>query len=93
MRDNSVPHKIAAALLLFLLILAVIYAALRLGFHVKWKSALAACREARMARVEQVEPKVFGGALGLAFDVTSWPVYAWANIHPFGTPFVTPCDH
>ena len=86
-------RKTATRLLLILLILAVIYAGLGLGFHINWKSALGACREAQIARGEFVEPEVFGGILGLAFDVTAWPVYAWANMHHFGTPFATPCEH
>ncbi|MGQ9586318.1 MAG: hypothetical protein ACUVXG_13085 [Anaerolineae bacterium] len=76
-----------------LLILALIYLGLGLGFHVTWKSALDACREARMARSEFVEPEVFWGPLGLFFDVTWWPVYAWANVYHDGTPFATPCTH
>ena len=75
------------------LILALVYLALGLGFHLTWKSALEACREARVAQGEFVEPEVFGNALGLAFDVTFWPVYARANIHHDGTPFATPCTH
>jgi len=75
------------------LILALVYLGLGLGFHFGWKSALAACREARMARGEFVEPEVFGGFIGLAFDVAYWPVYAAANIHLDGTPFATPCTH
>ncbi len=74
-----------------LLILVCVYIALGLAFHVAWKRAQDACREARLARGEFVEPEVFGGVLGLAFDVTWWPVYAWANIYHFGTPFATPC--
>ncbi len=31
--------------------------------------------------------------LGLLFNMTNWPVYAWANIYHFGTPFATPCSH
>jgi hypothetical protein len=75
------------------LILALVYLALGLGFHFTWKCALEACREARIARGEFVEPEVFGNALGLAFDVTFWPVYAAANIYHDGTPFATPCTH
>jgi hypothetical protein len=75
------------------LILAVVYLGLGLGFHLGWKSAQDACREVRSARGEFVEPEVLGGALGLAFDVTYWPVYAWANVRLDGTPFATPCTH
>ena len=76
-----------------LLLLLAIYLALGLGFHVQWKRALAACREARRARGEFVEPEVLGGVIGLAFDVTFWPVYLQANIYHDGTPFATPCTH
>jgi len=82
-------RKIASVLL----IIALVYLGLGLGFHLGWKSAQEACREARIAQGEFVEPEVFGGALGLAFDVTYWPVYAAANIHHDGTPFATPCTH
>ena len=87
-RDSTVRKATLA-----LLVLALAYLSLGLGFHVRWKGAQEACREARQARGEFVEPEVFGGALGLAFDVTWWPVYAWANVYHFGTPFATPCDH
>ena len=86
-------RRVASRILVVLLVLVAAYLALGLGFHLKWKSALAACREARMARGEFVEPEVFGNALGLAFDVTFWPVYARANIYHDGTPFATPCTH
>lgn len=76
-----------------LLVLALVYLGLGLGFHLKWKSALAACREAQRVQGQFVEPEVFGGVVSLAFDVTFWPVYAWANIYHFGTPFSTPCTH
>ena len=94
-RGNSIHSmsKIVSRLLLVLLIVTLIYAALGVGFHVRWKSELAECREAQMASGEFVEPEVFGGALGLAFDVAFWPVYTWANIYHDGTPFATPCTH
>jgi hypothetical protein len=76
-----------------LLLVALVYLGLGLGFHLKWKGALAACREARMAQGEFVEPEVFGNVLGLAFDVTMWPVYARWNLYHDGTPFATPCTH
>lgn len=60
---------------------------LRLVWPSTWPgSAQDACREARLARGEFVEPEVFPGPLGLFFDVTWWPVYAWANVYHF-TPF------
>jgi hypothetical protein len=46
-----------------------------------------------MAQGEFAEPEVLGNALGLAFDVTWWPVYAAANIYHDGTPFATLCTH
>lgn len=82
-------QKISLTLLMSL----VIYLTIGLAFHFKWESDVSACREARIARGEVVDPEVFGGALGLAFDVAYWPVYAWANIYHFGTPFATPCTH
>jgi len=86
-------RKIASRILLVLLVLILVYLGLGLGFHLNWKSALTACREAQMARGEFVEPEVFWAPLALAFDVTFWPVYAWANIYHDGTPFATPCTH
>ena len=80
-------------ILLALLAFVIVYVGIGLVFHFKWKSALAACREMRTARGEFVEPEVFGGVLGLFFDVTNWPVYAWANNYHSGTPFATPCNH
>lgn len=79
---------------LIALILLLIYAAFGVGFHIKWKAAQTACREAMLARGEFVEPhEVFDGLIGLAFTVTYWPVYATANIYLDGTPFATPCTH
>jgi hypothetical protein len=75
------------------LTLSLIYLGVGLGFHFQWKNAQDACREARLARGEYVEPEVFWAPLALAFDVTFWPVYAWANIYHDGTPFATPCTH
>ena len=76
-----------------LLVFVLVYLGLGLGFHIKWNSALDACREARMAQGEFVEPEVFGNALGAIFDLTYWPVYSWANIYHFGNPFATLCSH
>ncbi len=75
------------------LVLLLAYCCLGLGFHFKWQGELAACREARLARGEFVDPPVFGGIVALAFDVTFWPVYGWANLYHDGTPFATPCTH
>jgi hypothetical protein len=82
-------RKIVYAFLVFMLV----YVFLGIGFHITWKSALDACREERTARGEFVEPEVFGNALGVIFDVTFWPLYSWANLTHFGTPFSTPCTH
>ena len=76
-----------------LLILVFIYLGIRLAFHLKWERELKTCRETLRAQGEFVEPEVFGGLLGLVFDVTNWPVYAWANIYHDGTPFATSCTH
>ncbi|RLC58971.1 MAG: hypothetical protein DRI80_13195 [Chloroflexota bacterium] len=93
MAHSSRIRKIAYRILLVLLVFILVYLGLGLGFHLKWKSALTACREAQMARGEFVEPEVFWAPLALAFDVTFWPVYAWANVYHDGTPFATPCTH
>ena len=81
----------ARRLLTVLLVLAILYLAVGLAFHIKWQSAQEACRAARRAQGEFVEPEVLGGALGLLFDITYWPVYAGANLYHDGTPFATPC--
>lgn len=82
-------RKIAHIFLVF----AFIYLLLGLGFHLKWKSALDACGETRIAQGEYVEPEVFGNAFGALMDITWWPVYLRANLDHFDTPFSTPCDH
>ncbi|MGB9593900.1 MAG: hypothetical protein ACPL7R_07165 [Anaerolineae bacterium] len=38
-----------------------------------------------------MEPEVFGGGLGLMFDVTFWPVYAYWNTYHFGSPLGRRC--
>lgn len=81
----------ARKIFLALLVFGILYLGIGLAFHLKWKSALAACREVRRAQGEFVEPEVFGWVLGLIFDMTNWPVYAWANIYHDRTPFATPC--
>jgi hypothetical protein len=86
-------RKVVSGLLLVLLVFALVYLGLGVGFHLKWTSALDACREARIARGEFVEPRVFWSPLALAFDVIYWPVYAMANVYHDGTPFATPCTH
>lgn len=85
--------KMARKISIIFSILVVLYLGISLAFHFKWESELAACRETRRAQGEFVEPEVFGGILGLVFDVTNWPVYSWANIYHDGTPFATPCTH
>jgi hypothetical protein len=76
-----------------LLIVALVYVGIGLGFHVRWRRARADCRETRIARGEFIEPETFGSVISLVFDVINWPIYTWANIHHFGTPFATPCTH
>ena len=93
MRGQIRNRRVASRLLLVVMVLALVYVGLGVGFHVKWHRALADCREAQAAGGEFVEPEVFGGALGLALDVAFWPVYARANVHHWGTPFATPCNH
>lgn len=86
-------RKIVSTLLRVLLVLVLVYVGLGLGFHFLWEWELAACREQRAARGEFVEPPLFWAPLRLGFDVTSWPVYAWTNMHHDGTPFASPCTH
>ncbi len=86
-------HNMLKRIATFALILVLIYVGLGVGFHVEWKSALTACRDARTAQGEFVEPEVFSNFIGLAFDVVFWPVYSAANIRLDGTPFSTPCTH
>ena len=86
-------QRITRRLAFVLLALVLLYLALGLGFHFKWKSDLEECRALRRAQGEFVEPEVLGGVIGLAFDVTMWPVYAAANMYHDGTPFATPCTH
>jgi hypothetical protein len=92
-KRNLHIRQIASRLLRILLVLVLVYLAVGLGFHFTWKAELESCRNARSARGEYVEPEVFWAPLALAFDVTFWPVYAWANIYHDGTPFATPCTH
>ncbi|MBC7226224.1 MAG: hypothetical protein H5T61_03205 [Thermoflexales bacterium] len=80
-------------LIMVMLALACLYLLLGLGFHIGWKRARGACRAEMAARGEFVEPEVFSEPLALAFDLTWWPVYAWANYYHDGTIFATPCTH
>ena len=82
---------VARRLLTILLVLAILYAAVGLAFHIQWQSEQEACTAVRRAQGQFVEPEVFGGALGLLFDVTYRPVYAWANMVQDGTPCAAPC--
>lgn len=93
MTRDSRFRPIVRRLILALLALILVYHAIGVGFHFAWEGEQAACREARMARGEFVEPEVFWAPLAFAFDVTFWPVYAWANLYHDGTPFATPCTH
>lgn len=76
-----------------LLALVCLYLLVGLGFHIGWKRAREACRAQMAARGEFVEPEVFSEPLALAFTLTWWPVYAWANDYHDGTIFATPCTH
>ncbi len=80
-------------ILYLLLIIALVYLMVGVGFHLAWKSALQDCREFRLAQGEFVEPVVFPGILGAIIDILNWPVYTWANLYHFGNAFSTPCDH
>lgn len=80
-----------ARALRILLAFVLLYIALGTAFHCAWKGAQVACRQARAARGEFVEPEVFGGIVGWAFVVAYWPVYIWANMYHTGTPLATPC--
>ncbi|MCS6908538.1 MAG: hypothetical protein RML93_11750 [Anaerolineales bacterium] len=75
---------------LILFLVAFLYGAIGFSFHLKWKSDWRACQALKASRGEFVETEVYGGILGLAFSMTYWPVYTWANIYHFGTPF-PPC--
>ena len=86
-------HSVIHVILRILLVVALVYLAAGLGFHFTSKREQEACRQARLAAGEFVEPEVFAGPLALAFDVTFWPVYVWANVYHDGTPFATPCTH
>lgn len=90
---RKVTRRVLSGAVQVLVLIAVIYLALGLGFHFAWKSAQEACRQAREAAGEFVEPEVFWWPIGLAFDITFWPAYAWANMYHDGTPFATPCTH
>lgn len=85
--------SIARKIVYLFLVIVLLYLGLGLGFHILWKRALEDCRELRMSQGEFVEPEVFGNFIGVAFDLTFWPVYASANIYHDGTPLATPCTH
>lgn len=85
--DTSLVRKIVAVLL----IVALVYVGIGLGFHIRWKRAQAVCRETQIARDEFVEPETFGPVSSLVFDVINWPIYAWANVHHFGDHYSIPC--
>ncbi|MBC7259845.1 MAG: hypothetical protein H5T65_11425 [Chloroflexi bacterium] len=86
-------RRIGVRVLRVLVAVGLLYVALGLGFHIKWKHELDACRALRQARGEFVEAEVFAWPLALAFDVANWPVYAYWNVYHDGTPFATPCTH
>lgn len=83
--------KILRALLIFASIVILVYLLTGFGFHLKWEQALTECRDYRIAQGENVEPPVYGGAMGFIFDLVNWPVYARANMALDGTFFSTPC--
>ncbi|RME87541.1 MAG: hypothetical protein D6770_09140 [Anaerolineae bacterium] len=93
MRERRNVKTMVRKFLIALSILALLYLGVGLAFHINWERAQEACRQERRARGEFVEPEVFGGFLGAFFDITNWPVYAWANVSHDGTPFATPCTH
>lgn len=86
-------QSIAFRFLLVLMLAALVYATIGLSFHVAWKHALDECRQTQMARGEFVEPEVFSGVVARLFNVTNWPVYAWANWYHFGSVIATRCSH
>jgi hypothetical protein len=86
-------QRIVSRALLVLMLAMLIYVTIGLSFHVAWQHALEECRNARLARGEFVEPEVFSGVLALFFNVTNWPLYAWANWYHWGTVLATPCHH
>lgn len=90
---NEPIRRIVSRVLLVVIFVTVIYVTLGLGFHIAWKQALNDCRQVRVARGEFVEPEVFSSMLSLVFNVTYWPIYAWANFYHDGTIFATPCTH
>jgi hypothetical protein len=72
----------------FLGILVVLYLGIGLAFHARWQRTLQVCRQARVAQGAFVEPE-WSPLLTAAFDVTFWPVYAWANAYHDGWVFPT----
>ena len=79
-------------LIYVMVILILVYTSIGMSLHFKWKSDWHACQELKASKGEFVEPgEVFGGIIGLAFSITNWPIYTWANIYNFGTPF-PPCS-
>lgn len=77
------------AILPTFLALIALYIAIGLVFHFGWQSSIKACREIRAAQGEFVEPE-WSPVIALPFDVTFWPVYAWANWYHAGHVF-PPC--
>lgn len=86
-------HPGISKLLLILAVFLFVYLMVGLAVHLKWQADLEACQQARLAAGQFVEPEVFWWPLALAFDVTNWLAYAWANIYHYRTPFATPCTH
>ncbi len=83
---------IAPGCLWGVLVAVLLYVGVGLAFHVGWSRAAEACRAARAARGEFVEPGV-PPEVGVLFNVPFWPIYVAANLYHDGTPFATPCTH
>lgn len=88
---NSMNRDLIRKIVYAFMIIALVHVSIGLSLHFKWKSDWNACQELKASRGEFVEPyEIYGGMLGVFFDVSAWPVYSWANIYHFGTPF-PPC--
>ncbi|MCX8025176.1 MAG: hypothetical protein N3A60_08240 [Thermanaerothrix sp.] len=74
-----------------LILVVAIYIGMGLVFHLGWETAQAQCRQIQASRGASVEPPVFAWPLRLVFNLTYWPVYAWANSYHDGVLFATPC--
>ncbi len=82
-------RRVNRFLALILVVLVVLYVGIGLVFHDRWQQALTVCRQDRVAKGAFVEPE-WSPLVTVFFDVTFWPVYAWANWHNHGRVF-PPC--